>query len=135
GGPVMKPTLEHVIPPKRGYGFTVNKGERWRITDLEGKQVVDMALFNATNPREKLSTSNSRTRYVPKPGAEYVPRDKLMEGDTLMSRICRPMMTILKAKPELSLCDDLHYRICRRLVEAPYGMGPRALRHQNSHKE
>jgi hypothetical protein len=30
-----------------------------------------MALFYADNPREKLST-NSRTHYAPKPGAEYV---------------------------------------------------------------
>jgi hypothetical protein len=59
-----------------------------------------MALFNLANPREKLSTSYSRTRYVPRPGAEYVPRDKLTEGDTLMSTICRPMMTIVKETPE-----------------------------------
>ena len=45
------------------------------MIDLEGQQVVDMALFNRENPREKLSTSYSRTRYVPAPGAEYVPRD------------------------------------------------------------
>jgi hypothetical protein len=31
-----------------------------------------MALFNADSPREKLSTSDSRTRYASKPGAEYV---------------------------------------------------------------
>jgi len=33
------------------------------VTDLEGKQVVDMAVFNLANLREKLSTSYSRTRY------------------------------------------------------------------------
>ena len=71
----MKRIVEHVIPPKRGHGLVVTRGQHLRIIDLEGKQVVDMALFNAENLREKLSTSNSRTRYIPKPGAEYVPRD------------------------------------------------------------
>jgi hypothetical protein len=56
----MKRIFEHVIPPKLGFGLIVKKGQTLRIIDLEGKQVVDMALFNADNPREKLSTSNSR---------------------------------------------------------------------------
>src|ERR1043166_7016796 len=90
----MGTVFEQVIPPKRGLAVTVKKGQHLRVTDLEGKQVVDMAIFNRENPREKLSTSYSRTRYVPKPGAEYVPRDALTEGDTLMSTICRPMLTI-----------------------------------------
>jgi uncharacterized protein len=50
-----------VIPPKLGYGLAIKRGQHLRVTDLEGKQVVDMALFNEANPREKLSTSNSRT--------------------------------------------------------------------------
>ena len=62
----MKRILEHIIPPKLGYGLVVRQGQTLRIMDMEGKQVVDMALFNADNPREKLSTSNSRTRYLPK---------------------------------------------------------------------
>ncbi len=96
----MRVVFEQVIPPKRGLAVTISRGQHLRVTDLEGQQVVDMALFNTANPREKLSTSYSRTRDVPKPGAEYVPRDKLVEGDTLMSTICRPMMTIVKETPE-----------------------------------
>jgi len=46
--------LGHVIPPKLGFGLLVNKGQYLRIVDIEGKQVVDMALFNADNPRERL---------------------------------------------------------------------------------
>jgi hypothetical protein len=70
-----------------------------------------MALFNAANPREKLSTSYSRTRYRPKPGAPYMPRDKLMEGDVLLSTICRPMMTIVKETPEPKGVHDVHDRM------------------------
>ncbi|HEX3176690.1 MAG TPA: DUF1989 domain-containing protein, partial [Methylomirabilota bacterium] len=93
---MSSPLVSHVIPPKQGWALVVSAGQHLRVIDLEGKQVVDMALFNLANPREKLSTSNSRTRYIPRPGAEYVPRDKLVEGDTLMSTLCRPMMTFVK---------------------------------------
>src|SRR5260370_15246303 len=114
--PRRKRILDHVIPPKLGFGLVVKKGQNLRIIDIEGKQVVDMALFNADNPREKLSTSNSRTRYVPKPGAEYVPRDKLTEGDTLMSTLCRPMMTFVRETPDPKGVHDTHNRMCNRFL-------------------
>ncbi|WP_324274887.1 DUF1989 domain-containing protein [Blastococcus brunescens] len=59
----------HVMPPKSGHSVIVKRGQHLRVTDLEGKQVVDMALFNAENYREKLSTSYSRTRYTPSRGS------------------------------------------------------------------
>ena len=127
----MRTVLEHVIPAKQGFACTMTAGQRLRVTDLEGKQVVDMALFNRANPREKLSTSYSRTRYVPKPGAEYVPRDKLTEGDTLMSTICRPMMTIVKETPEPKGVHDTHNRMCNRFLYESYGVGPRDGCHEN----
>src|SRR5437899_12151229 len=98
----MRTVFEQVIPPKRGLAVTVKKGQHLRVTDLEGKQVVDMAIFNRENPREKLSTSYSRTRYVPKPGAEYVPRDALTKG-----------------------VHDTHNRMCNRFLYESYGLGPR----------
>jgi uncharacterized protein YcgI (DUF1989 family) len=122
---------EHVIPAKQGYGFTLKHGQLLRITDLEGKQVVDMALFNADNPREKLSTSYSRTRYVPRAGAEYVPRDKLTEGDTLMSTICRPLATFVKETPEPKGVHDTHNRMCNRYLYESYGLGQRDGCHEN----
>ena len=127
----MKVVYEHVIPPKQGHGLTVQAGQVLRVTDLEGKQVVDMALFNAANPREKLSTSYSRTRYIPKPGADYVPRDKLLEGDTLMSTLCRPMATFVKETPEPKGVHDTHNRMCNRYLYESYGLGPRDGCHEN----
>src|SRR5262245_63047044 len=126
----MRVVYEHVIPPKHGHGLTVTTGQVLRVTDLEGKQVVDMALFSAENPREKLSTSYSRTRYVPKPGAEYVPRDSLTEGDTLMSTICRPMMTIMKETPEPKGVQDTHDRMCNRFLYESYRLGHRVGRYE-----
>lgn len=118
----MKVVHEHVMPPKSGHAVLMKAGQLLRVIDLEGKQVVDMALFNADNYREKLSTSNSRTRYVPKPGAEYVPRDKLTEGDTLMSTLCRPMMTIVAETPEPKGVHDVHNRMCNRFMFESHGV-------------
>src|SRR6266403_1262806 len=127
----MRTVFEQVIPPKRGLAVTVKKGQHLRVTDLDGQQVVDMAIFNRENPREKLSTSYSRTRYVPKPGAEYVPRDALTEGDTLMSTICRPMMTIVTETPEPKGVHDTHNRMCNRFLYESYGLGARDGCHEN----
>ena len=44
--------LARVIPPKLGFGLIVASGQHLRIVDLEGKQVVDMALFSAATPGE-----------------------------------------------------------------------------------
>lgn len=118
----MKSILDQVMPPKSGLAIVVKKGQHLRVTDLEGKQVVDMAIFNEHNHREKLSTSYSRTR-SPNPGKTYVPKDKLTEGDTLMSTICNPMMTIVKETPEPKGVHDVHHRMCNRYLYQSYGMG------------
>src|SRR5690606_35999330 len=108
----MKSVSCYVIPPKKGYALTVLRGQVLRLTDLEGKQVIDMTVFNNENRREVLSTSNSRTRYTPKPGQDYVGRDALHAGDTLMSTLCRPMMTILDETAEPMGVHGLHNRMC-----------------------
>lgn len=119
----MKVVFEKVVPPKSGLALEIKKGQHLRITDLEGKQVVDMALFNLENLREKLSTSYSRTRYVPEEGANYIPRDKLTIGDTLMSTICRPMMRIIEETPEPKGVHDTHNRMCNRFLYETFGIG------------
>ena len=119
--PILNQIHEHVMAPKSGHALEVRKGQHLRITDLEGQQVVDVAVFNADNHREKLSTSNSRTRYVPPPGQDYVPRDHLSEGDTLMSTLCRPMMTIVRDTPEPKGIHDTHNRMCNRFLFESHG--------------
>jgi uncharacterized protein YcgI (DUF1989 family) len=64
----MRRTFAHVMAPKTGLAVGVATGQHLRITDIEGKQVVDAAVFNANNHRELLSTSHSRTRYLPMDG-------------------------------------------------------------------
>ena len=121
----MKSVHEHTMPPKTGHSLIIGKGQHVRITDLEGKQVVDVAVFNTNNHREKLSTSYSRTRYQPKPGAEYVPRDRLTEGDTLMSTLCRPLMTIVEDTPDPKGVHDVHNRMCNRYLYESHGVDSR----------
>ena len=54
--------LNEILPPKTGRALIVRQGEVFRITDLEGQQVVDVAIFNANNYRDRLSLSYSTTR-------------------------------------------------------------------------
>ncbi len=120
----MSVRFEKVMPPKTGLAVEVAQGQKLRVIDLEGQQVVDMAVFNRENLREKLSTSYSRTRYTPEPGQDYVPRDKLLQGDTLMSTICQPMMRILEETPEPKGVHDVHNRMCCRFLYESHGIGP-----------
>ena len=121
----MRRTFEQVVPGKHGLAVELQPGQHLRVVDLEGRQVVDMALFSLANLREKLSTSYSRTRYVGKAPGVYVPRDRLAAGDTLMSTLCRPMMTIIaETAPEKGV-HDCHNRMCNRyLYETQLGLGP-----------
>lgn len=117
--------FEKIVPGKSGFAFEVMQGQSFRLIDLEGQQVADMAVFNLHNVREKLSTSFSRTRYVPNKVGEYIPRDKLQEGDVLLSTLCRPLMTIIKETPEKKGVHDVHNRMCNRyLYEVMLGLGP-----------
>jgi len=117
--------LEHTLPPKTGFSLTIASGEYLKITDLEGKQSVDMVLFNAAWPRERLSTSYTRTRYRPEPGAEYVKRDHISQGSTLMSSICNPMMTLTMETPVPKGVHSLHNRMCNSWNYVAYGLEPR----------
>ena len=47
-----KPVEKTVVPPNSGQGFSVKKGQIFRVVQLEGPQVVDIALWNARDSRE-----------------------------------------------------------------------------------
>ncbi|HVL55031.1 MAG TPA: urea carboxylase-associated family protein [Burkholderiaceae bacterium] len=121
----MKKIFEQVVPGKQGLAVELRPGQHLRVVDLEGRQVVDMALFNLQNPREKLSTSYSRTRYRPRNVGDYIPRDRLTAGDTLMSTLCRPMMTLIEETAPEKGVHDSHNRMCNRyLYEVQLGLEP-----------
>jgi uncharacterized protein len=116
------PVFETVMAPATGWADVVKTGQRIRVTDLEGLQVVDMAVFNAANVREKLSTSYSRTRAGSRrlgEGDGFHPRDRLFEGDVLMSTINNEMMRITADTADVKGMHDVHGRMCNRhLFEA-----------------
>src|SRR5947208_15934701 len=112
-----RPVLDVVMPPKSGRAVELKKGQHIRITDIDGKQVCDVAVFNMGNLREKLSTSYSRTRYPMKVQGDYIPRDHLTEGDTLMSTLCRPLMTIVKETARLKGDHHSQHRMRNRYLQ------------------
>jgi len=132
--------LNEILPPKTGRALIVRRGEVFRITDLEGQQVVDVAIFNADNHRDRLSLSYSTTRYAMQYSARRAGRpeptvamskDFLTEGDVLMSTIYTPLMTIIKETPEPKGVHKVNQRMCNRRfyesfsgVVAPYGIRP-----------
>jgi uncharacterized protein YcgI (DUF1989 family) len=103
----------------------VPRGQRLRVTDMRGKQVVDMAVFNRANPREKLSTSYSRSRFDPATVGRFHPRDKLTAGDWLMSTINREMMRIVADTQSVKGMHDAHGRMCNRRLFRVLGKGER----------
>ena len=124
----MKPFFETVMAPATGWAQVVETGQRLRVTDLEGLQVVDMAVFNAANLREKLSTSYSRSRAGARRlddggGGGFHPRDRLFEGDALMSTINNEMMRITADTADVKGMHDVHGRMCNRHLYAAMGAG------------
>jgi uncharacterized protein len=127
----MTELLNEVLPPKTGRALFVRSGEVLRITDLEGPQVVDVAIFDADNYRDKLSLSYSTTRYAmqhsarradrPEPSA-LMSKDFLTEGDTLMSTIYTPLMTVTKETPEPKGVHKVNQRMCNRRFYESFGV-------------
>jgi hypothetical protein len=121
----MQISFSTVLAGGTGVAASVRQGERLRVTDLEGRQVVDMAVFNAANVREKLSTSYSRSRAGVAAGGSFHPRDRLSVGDLLMSTINREMMRIIADTPEIKGMHDVHGRMCNRRLFQALGRGQR----------
>lgn len=121
----MDIAFEKFMQPATGLAVTVEPGQRLRVTDLEGLQVVDMAVFNADNLREKLSTAYSRSRAGVVESGRFHPRDHLGVGDVLMSTINREMMTITADTPEIKGMHDVHGRMCNRHLYEKMGQGPK----------
>ena len=50
---------EHVIPARASWSRVVKKGQTIRIVDLEGNQAVDCIVYNAQDPAERYSSSDT----------------------------------------------------------------------------
>lgn len=47
------------IPPRSGTAFSLNEGQRLKITDLQGEQVSDLMCYNAHDIAESLSSGRT----------------------------------------------------------------------------
>jgi urea carboxylase-associated protein 1 len=74
-----------VVPAGAYWLHVVNKGDAFRILDLEGNQAVDTLFYNADDPAEHYSASDT----IREQGNLY-----LTTGSVLLSDLCRPMLTI-----------------------------------------
>ena len=81
----MEPLQHYHLKPQSGIGFTLQKGQRLRIIDLQGEQVSDLVAFASENPREWLSSGRS---------IDYANTIYLTTGHVLYSNRSRPMFTL-----------------------------------------
>lgn len=76
----------NVIEPRHGISLILKKGEKLKVTDLEGEQVSDFFCFNLHNHNEYLSSGRT---------LDYMSKIYLTEGDVLYSSHSRPMVKIV----------------------------------------
>ncbi len=74
-----------VVPAGEYWIHVVRQGETLRLLDLEGNQAADTLFFNADDPAEHYSASDT----IREQGDIY-----LTTGSPLMSDLCRPLLTI-----------------------------------------
>jgi len=51
--------LDEIVPAGRPWGHAVRRGEILRLVDLEGQQAVDFLCFDAANPVDRYSATNT----------------------------------------------------------------------------
>ena len=104
-----------VVPPRGGAAFFVRRGGRFRITDLEGRQVSDLVVFSKDDPTERLSQGNTR-----KLNNTWL----LTTGHRLYSTKCRPLLTIVadtvgRHDLQSSACSPYDYPIRFGVTDHP----------------
>lgn len=82
-----KVLLDEIVPPGRPWGHRVAQGDRLRLIDLEGQQAVDFLCYNAADPTDRYSATNT----VKVQGKLFV--DK---GTVLYSDLGNPLFTVVE---------------------------------------
>lgn len=73
------------IPPCSGVAVRLKRGDRLRVTDVQGLQVADLVAFTTGSPRERLSQGFTRMNHD---------RVDLRVGDALFSNMNRPLLRL-----------------------------------------
>lgn len=77
----------NIIPPRTGTGFHLRKGQRLKVTDLEGEQVSDFFCVLERDPKEYLSSGRT---------LDYLSRINFRPGDLLYSSKSTPMVKLIE---------------------------------------
>lgn len=97
-----------VVPAREARAIRVAAGERFRVIDLEGGQVVDLFAFSATDVDEYASAAHTRVaidRLFPRPGEAFV------------TNLRRPILTLVEDRSPgvhdmlCAACDPARYRL------------------------
>jgi len=96
-----------LVKARSGHAFEVPAGRRFRIVDVDGKQVSDLVAFVREDVTERLSQANTRKLN----GAL-----KISRGGVLYSTRCRPLLRITEDTVGehallFSSCSSYDYRI------------------------
>src|SRR5438105_972958 len=51
--------FDEIVPPRRPWGRVIRKGQILRLVDLEGQQAVDFLCYDADNPADRYSSTNT----------------------------------------------------------------------------
>jgi uncharacterized protein len=118
------------IPARQGKAGPVQKGQRIKIVNSKGQQVVDAWAFNADDSREFMSMEHSRVAI-----GRIIPQI----GDTLVSNRRRPMLTLIEDtsggihdtlfaacdrwRYELLGCTEYHHNCTDNLAAALAALG------------
>jgi uncharacterized protein YcgI (DUF1989 family) len=98
---------EVLVKARTGFAFDVRVGQRFRLVDVDGKQVSDLVAFVRDDLTERLSQANTR-----KLNAAL----KISRGGVLYSTRCRPLLRITEdtvGEHDLlfSSCSPYDYRV------------------------
>jgi uncharacterized protein YcgI (DUF1989 family)/peptidoglycan/xylan/chitin deacetylase (PgdA/CDA1 family) len=97
-----------IIPARRGVAVSIRHGEKIKITNTYGKQVIDFWAFNPENSRDHLSMVQTRSTLT---------KVSLRTGDQLFSTRRKAMLTLVEdTTPGVhdllrSACDTERYRM------------------------
>lgn len=79
--------MVQVIDKQSGKAFKLQKGQKLKVIDPRGEQVSDMVLFNARDPREKISSGKT---------LDFEESILITQGNFLWSNRSHKMMEILE---------------------------------------
>jgi len=79
----------NIIEPRHGTGFVLKKGDKLKVTDIQGEQVSDFFCFMQKDTEDYLSSGRT---------LDYMSKLFLSSGDTLYSSKSIPMAKIIEDK-------------------------------------